>query len=56
MMKKIDEAPAVTWQEDVGAHIVKLAVKMEQAAAEARAIRARETAIRERSLTDSAAS
>jgi len=42
--------------EDVAAHIVKLAVEMEQAAAQARAIRARETAVRERSLTDSAAS
>ena len=37
MMKKIDEAPAVTWREDVAAHIVKLAVDMEQAAAQARA-------------------
>jgi len=42
--------------EDVGAHIVKLVAEMEQAAAQARAIRARETAVRERSLTDGAAS
>ena len=36
--------------EDVGAHIVNLNVEMERAAAEARAIRAREAAIREREL------
>ena len=36
--------------EGVAAHIVNLNVEMEQAAAEARAIRAREAAIREREL------
>ena len=36
--------------EDVAAHIVNLNVEMERAAAEARAIRAREAAIREREL------
>ena len=49
MMKKVDEASAVTWQEDVAPHIVKLAVEMmEEAAAQARASRAREAAIRGR--------
>jgi len=51
-MEESDEAPAVS-PEDVGAHVIKLAVEMEQAAAQPRAIRVREAAIRERSLTDS---
>src|SRR5262245_15706290 len=55
MREEGDEAPPVE-PEDVAAHMVKLAGEMEEAPAQARAIRAREAAIRERSLTDSAAS